>query len=331
MEQNNISLPVLVNPVYIQETKHDTDSSTTAFIEANTIKMTLKEIREDQIIPVWLKSNEVLISHDDFIQTTYDVISEIFSGEQILNPSIRVSHPLKGRIPEAKNKPANLLAGHERTICYERMMFCIDIPSIQSEIDGNVLNLTIGGVKSYGEDNLYNNSGADQHFKLFIGFKNRVCTNLCLWSDGYAGNIVVRGLEQLHIMIHSLVKQYNSSHHLFHLRKLADYSLTETQFAQVIGRSRMFHHLPNKLSQEIPELLLGENQMSSVVKDYYSDKSFCRDTSGNINLWRVYNLLTGANKATYIDQFLHRGVNAYNFVEQIRWALEGKSQSWYLQ
>jgi hypothetical protein len=69
--------------------------------------------------------------------------------------------------------------------------------------------------------------------------------------------------------------------------------------------------------------------MGLVVKDFYKDESFCRDQNGNINLWRLYNLFTGANKTSYIDSFLDKSVSAYNLVEEIRWALDGKN-SWYL-
>jgi hypothetical protein len=81
----------------------------------------------------------------------------------------------------------------------------------------------------------------------------------------------------------------------------------------------------------IPPMLFGDTQMSSVVKDFYRDDSFCRDANGNINLWKLYNLFTGANKSTYIDSFLERSVNAFNFVEQVRHGLEGKADCWYLQ
>lgn len=70
--------------------------------------------------------------------------------------------------------------------------------------------------------------------------------------------------------------------------------------------------------------------MSCVVKDYYKNSNFCRDNNGNINLWRLFNLLTESNKSSYVDSFLDKSVNAYAFTEQIRWALEGKSESWYL-
>ena len=70
--------------------------------------------------------------------------------------------------------------------------------------------------------------------------------------------------------------------------------------------------------------------MTSVVKDYNRDKSFCRDRNGNINLWKLYNLFTGANKSTYIDSFASRSVNAYELVDQVRHGLEHRSNCWYL-
>lgn len=330
MLQIENQLPGVIHPVVIPTIIEQTGSSSNSFIEANTIECSFDEVQNQHIIPVWLKDNEPLISHADFIGRTRDVIQDIFHGEQILKPTIRVSHPIKGRIPSAKDKPAYLLKEDERTLFYERSMFVIEVPSIKSEVDGNLLSLTIGGVKSYSEDNLYQRSGADQHFKIFVGFKNKVCTNLCVWSDGYVGNLSVKGIDQLQLAMYTLIKGYNQDQHLLNMRQLAEYSITEQQFAQLIGRCRMYQHLPNHLKQNLPAMLFGENQMGAVVKDYYRDNSFCRNEDGNINLWRLYNLFTGVNKSSYIDSFLDRSVNAYSFTEQIRWALEGKEQSWYL-
>src|SRR5690606_30494389 len=106
-------------------------------------------------IPVFTKDNEPLISHTEFIDIAADMVTQLYGGESILNPVIRLSHPVKGRIPDAKDKPANQLMEWEKTIYYERMMFAIEIPSIQDTISGNQLSLTIGGVKSYTQDNLY--------------------------------------------------------------------------------------------------------------------------------------------------------------------------------
>src|SRR6186713_2763252 len=89
-----------------------------AFIEANTIPVTLEEIRNKHLIPVFIKDNEPLISQTDFIESTFDKVRDAFAGETILTPSIRLSHPIKSRIPEAKYKSADELEDWEKTIYY---------------------------------------------------------------------------------------------------------------------------------------------------------------------------------------------------------------------
>jgi hypothetical protein len=300
-----------------------------SFIEANTIEMSFEEMKNEHIIPVFVKDNETLISHTEFIETAKRIAVDLFPGETILKPDIRLSHPIKGRVPEAKDKSANELLPWEKTIYYERMAFIIEIPSIQSEIDGNLLSLTLGGVKSFAEDNLYSRSQSDQHFKFFIGFKNTVCTNLCVWTDGYLDDAKVKNIGMLKAGMSSLVSSYNENFHLQNLKNFTEYSITEQQFSQIIGKCRMYQHLPQSVKNTITPILFGDQQMGAVVKDYYKDRSFCKDQHGRINLWKLYNLFTGVNKNSYIDSFLERSVNAYSLVEEIRCALDGKN-SWYL-
>ena len=300
------------------------------FIQANTESYSLEEIRDKQIIPVFHKDNEPLISHADFITCASEVLAEYYFGERISRPSIRVSHPIKGRVPEAKHKPANELNEHEKTIYYERMAFIIEMPGICEDIGGNELTLTFGGVKAFNLDNLYTKKGSDEHFKIFIGFQNKVCTNLCVWTDGFMNDLKVNSLGQLKSCIRILIENYNASYHLKSLRKFSEFSITEHQFAQLIGRGRLYQHLPKEMQKEIPELLFGDNQLGMVCKDYFRDESFCRDGNGNISLWKLYNLFTGANKNSYIDSFLDRSVNAFQFVERIMMGLENKSYCWYL-
>ncbi len=299
------------------------------FIQANTTGVSLQEIKDNHIIPVFIKDNEPLISHADFIETTLKVASDVYAGENILTPSVRVSHPVKGRIPEAKNKPANELEELEKTIYFERMAFIIEVPSISDTIGDNTLSLTIGGIKAYNQDNLYSRK-TDQHFKIFVGFNNRVCLNLKIWSDGYIGDLKVTTIGQLTACIKSLLEQHNAVFQLNQMKMLCDYYLSESQFAHLIGKARMYQHLPKDLQRDIPQLMFGDQQISSVVRDYYRDNSFCRDEKGNINLWRLYNLFTEANKSSYIDNFIDRSVNAYHFIEKIRWAVQEKSNNWYL-
>jgi len=135
---------------------NDTVSSTKAFIEANTVEATFEEMTDSHIIPVFIKDNEPVISHTEFIEAMVYEVKQVYHAETILNPSIRVSHPIKGRIPEAKYKPATALLDNERTLYYERMAFIIEIPSVYDDVDGSRLSLCVGGVKAYNLDNLYN-------------------------------------------------------------------------------------------------------------------------------------------------------------------------------
>ena len=51
---------------------------------------------------------------------------------------------------------------------------------------------------------------------------------------------------------------------------------------------------------------------------------------GSINLWKLYNLFTGAAKSTYIDSFLDRSVNAFQFTDTLRLALKNDTSNWFL-
>jgi hypothetical protein len=171
MEVQTIKEPVEVGAALTQVLDNiEVISSGRAFIEANTVSGTLDDLNNKHIIPVFVKENEPAISHGEFIDATVQAVSRVFAGEAILRPNIRLSHPIKGRIPDARNKPASALLESEKTLYYERCAFLIEIPSISSEIEGNRLNLTIGGVKAYNMDSLMTKN-SDQHFKIFIGLR----------------------------------------------------------------------------------------------------------------------------------------------------------------
>jgi len=197
---NNQTYPALVN-------------NGSHFIEANTIESSLDQIRREHIIPVFVKDNEPVVSHAEFISQAMAVVSQIYVGEEITQPLIRVSHPIKGRIPEAKSKPASELLDHEKTLYYERMSFILEVPTIHDEVQGSGLCLSVGGIKAYNLDNLYNKKGTDQHFKIFVGFKVAVCTNLCIWTDGYSSDLKVKDLKQLENAIYNLLASYNWKNH----------------------------------------------------------------------------------------------------------------------
>ncbi len=322
-------------PVQVSETitevmdQFEVISTSKPFIEANTIGATLYEINNQHIIPVFVKENEPAISQGEFVDATMQAISRVYAGETILRPNIRLSHAIKGRVPDARNKPAKDLLEHEKTLFYERMAFVIEVPSISNEIEGSRLNLTIGGVKSYNMDGLMSRN-SDQHFKVFVGFKNMVCCNMCVSTDGYIGSLKVRSLDMLYSAILSLLTEFNAVQMAQELQLFQQHTLSEQQFAQLIGRCRMYRHMPDNLKLNIPEISMGDSQINSVCKDYYSDNSFACNPDGSINLWRLYNLFTGANKSSYIDHFLDRSENAYAIVRELMYAIQNKSDCWFL-
>ncbi|CAA7386961.1 DUF3871 family protein [Chryseobacterium fistulae] len=302
------------------------------FIEANTHIVDLNHLTNDCIIPVFSKDNEKTIAHQEFINITQDCIAKIFPHHSFNQPEIRVSHPIKGRTPDAIYKNVKDLLDHEKTQYYERMAFIIKIPTITDTIKGNELSLTIGGVRAYNQENLYNKKTFER-FKFFIGFQNKVCCNLCVSSDGLVDDMRVSSYQELQGKITKALAEYNAEKHLQEMKELTDSYLTEHQFAQLLGKARLYQHLSKGEKQRlnIPQLTFNDSQLSTVAKDYYDDESFCRDDAENINLWSVYNLFTQANKSSYIDTFLDRNLNAFEFTKGIQKTLNDNSNyHWFL-
>lgn len=300
------------------------------FIEANTSSVSLHHLKTACTIPVFSRDNECTLAHQEFIQAVKESASQFYNGHQIQEPDIRVSHIIKGRTPEAISKPAKDLLEHERTIYYERMAFMMVIPSITEVVNGNRLSLTVGGVRAYNHENLYSKKSVEK-FKVFVGFQNSVCTNLCVSTDGYAEEIRVSHIGDLQNKVLQLLQAYDIQSHLQDLNDLGKYQLSEHQFAQLIGKSRLYNYLPQQQKRLLPVLDFNDGQINTVAKDYYQDGSFCKEEDGSINLWKCYNLFTGANKSSYIDSFLNRTVKAYTFMKGIQNALNGNNHySWFL-
>lgn len=326
---NNEAVEVY-NAVRIEQpAPEDTMTSDISFMNANTDPVTLSQLKSECIIPVFAKDNETTISHQEFIESVMYVAERIFSGEAILKPAIRVSHPIKGRIPEAMGKPAKDLQEHEKTLYYERMAFAIEIPTLYGEVGGNKLSLTLGGVRAYNQENLYAKK-MEEKFKIFIGFKNRVCTNLCVSTDGLKGELRARTIAELAKAAYDLFGQFNVYSEMEFLNQLPEEIITEQQFAQIVGRAKMFHQLPYKEKIRLPQFPLSDTQVTQVVKGYYEDLDFARDGFGEINLWKLLNLFTGANKSSYIDSFLDRSALSTSFVKGLYSALSQRNNHWFM-
>jgi hypothetical protein len=210
------------------------------------------------------------------------------------------------------------------------MAFVIEMDNVSQKIDGSLLKLTVGGIKAYNQDNLYNSKGAAEHFHFFVGFKNTVCCNLCIWTDGIKQMIKASSPDQLCKEIRKVLEEYDAVNHLSSIERFTNLEITEPQFAQLLGRARLYNYLPNERKKEIPVLAFTDTQVSTVADLYYNDENFSRNSSDSISLWKLYNLFTGANKSSYIDKFISRGANAFEFVNQIAETLDSGQENWFL-
>ncbi len=300
------------------------------FIEANTTQVEFDHLKLDCVIPVFSKDNERTIAHQEFIEIARECAQKVFRNQTFDEPEIRVSHQIKGRIPSAINKSVKDLLDHEKTVYYERMAFIMRIPSITAYVNGNEIALTIGGVRAYNQENLYSKKTFEK-FKFFIGFQNMVCCNMCVSSDGYVDDLRADSYLGMREKLLEALQNYKAEQHLSDLKLISNENLTEQQFAQLIGKARLYNHLPSLDKSTIPELLINDGQITTVARDYYQDSSFCRNESGDINLWSVFNLFTQANKSSYIDTFLDRNANAFEFSSGLAKALNGDSKyQWFL-
>ena len=299
------------------------------FIEANTLEVDLNHLANDCITPVFAKDNELTINHAQFIETIQEAVQDFFKGETVDNADVRVSHIIKGRTPDALHKKANELLETDKTIYYERCAFSIDVPTIYQDVNGNRLNLSIVGVRAYNQMNLYSKK-VPELFRLAIGFKNQVCCNMCIFSDGYKDDLRVSSTTDLYRAALELFNNYNIAKQIHLMQQLGNTSMTEHQFCQILGKMRLYQCLPTGVQKHLPRMLLTDTQINSVAKAYINDSNFGGE-SGELNMWNFYNLLTGANKSSYIDSFLDRSLNASEIAMGINAALHGdETYKWFI-
>lgn len=317
-----------VNNQIVDETEVIQKASS-SFIEANTIKVDLKHLKDDCIIPVFSKDNESTISHYQFINKAFETVKELFPDFSPKEPEIRVSHVIKGRIPSAIGKPAKELLEEEKTIYYERCAFLIELHQAKEVVNGNTLTLSVGGVRSYSLENLYSKKSVEK-FKIFIGYQNKVCTNLCIATDGFSNEVRISSINELHTDMVNLFSNYDRIKHLGMMERMSKYFLTEEQFAHLIGKIRLYQHLEKSEQKSKQPFLLNDGQVNSVVRDYFNCPNFSRDENKNISLWNLYNLFTEANKSSYIDNNLERNVNVYEFINYLVYSLQNEQPNWFL-
>jgi hypothetical protein len=156
---------------------------------------------------------------------------------------------------------------------------------------------------------------------------------MCVSSDGFVDDLRVGTVYDLKNKMIQIIKNYKMEEHLTAMNNLTRLSINEQQFAQILGKCRLYQFLPKEKKRNIPALIFNDTQVNTVAKDYFLDESFARNANGEIDLWKMYNLFTGANKSSYIDLFLQRGLNAFELAEGIGQALvdEQSDFRWFIE
>ncbi len=314
---------------YEEVVEQPATKSCVSFLDANTNEITMDELKNLCVVPTWA-NQELTISHQDFIDCVHDAAQSFYQGETVNAPAIRVSHIVRGRTPNALGKRASELLECEKTQFYQRLAFAFTIPTIYETIKGQRIELCIGGVRNYNDLNLYRASKGVEKFSVFVGWRVVVCSNQVLTGQGIKLSLEVMELRQLYQQVMELFHQFNPAKDIHLMQTLSNTYLTETQFAQIVGRMRLYQALPPKLSRTIPNLLITDSQINNVCRGYYSNPDF-RGEKGVISMWNFHNLLTESNKSSYIDSYLQRGVNATEMSVGLNNALHGDSAyQWFL-
>ena len=316
METTNLLLPStrmtrmgMVNPTFIEDavivSEKEQKKEHPNFIESNTSGITLEELESNCIVPSF-GDNQLTISHQTFIHRIEEAARSYFTGENFGNTEIRVSHKILGRVPGALTKKKEELKPEDETIYYQRMAFCFHIRSMSRMMNGEEVHLCIGGVRSLNEENLYNRKSPEK-FKIFIGWRVKVCSNLMLTNDP----------EQ----------------NLRLLENLGRTRISQEQFCQIIGRLRLYQALPASQLKELPKVILGDSNVNAATKGYIENPNFGLCGRENITCWDLMQLLNDAAKQSYIDKFLERNQNCTDFAVGIQKALNGEdteNYGWFL-
>lgn len=324
----------IANPVSweIREAIHDPHADPhPSFIEGPSKQISVEELAFKNIIPTF-SDNSLTISHQKFVETTRKAAEAVFGSGNVTAAETRCSHPIIGRIPSAQHKKAAELSDDEKTVFYQRLAWIAQIATLTSSINGQEVSLTIGGTRSYHEDKLYARQNP-QHFRVFIGYRVRVCSNMMLTCDGISDKLLCMTEMDIFQKAYELFTRFNEIKEstLCNLEALNNAWLTQEQFCKIIGRLRLYQALPCAQQKQLPQILLGDSVVNAATKQYVANPNFgiCGSPDGSISCWQLMNLLNEAVKNTYSDLWVDRNANCTSFATGIAQALSGNDSQGY--
>ena len=99
----------------------------------------------------------------------------------------------------------------------------------------------------------------------------------------------VTNINELYRNVLELFNNFNAAKEIHLMQTLSDTYLSETQFAQVVGRMRMYQALSPARQKAIPRLLITDSQINSVCRDYYTNEVFgVKDNTISLLIFIIY-------------------------------------------
>jgi hypothetical protein len=303
------------------------------FIESNTQAITVEELATRCIVPTF-SDNSLTIAHQNAIAAVYKAAEGVFG--ELTPPECRVSHAINGRVASAIHKPTKDLTDEEKTIFYQRLAFVAHVKSLTRIVAGQTVELCIGMCRAYNEDKLYSRKSPEK-FKIFVGWKVRVCSNLCLTCNGNSGTVECLTEADIYQKAYQLFNRFDPEKYdtLRLLDALQNTRVSESQFCYIIGRLRLYLALPTEVQKTLPMIDIGDQAVNAAVRGFVGNPHFgLKDRETSISTWEMLQLFNEAIKQTYIDRWLDRNQNCTDFLLGIQRALQGndaEGYSWFLQ
>ena len=303
------------------------------FIESNTQAISLEELATRCIVPTF-SDNSLTIAHQNAIAAVYKAAEDVFG--ELTPPECRVSHAINGRVASAIHKPTKELTDEEKTIFYQRLAFVAHVKSLTRIVAGQKIELCIGMCRAYNEDKLYSRKSPEK-MKIFVGWKVRVCSNLCLTCNGNSGTVEVLTEADVYQKSYQLFRRFEPEKEdtLRLIGNLQNTKISVSQFCYIIGRLRLYQALSTEQQKTLPTITIGDQAVNSAVRGFVSNPNFgLKEGVGSITTFEMLQLFNEAIKQTYIDKWVDRNQNCTDFAIGIQDALNGNTESpytWFLQ
>ena len=258
------------------------------FIESNTQAISIEELATRCIVPTF-SDNSLTIAHQNAIAAVYKAAEDVFG--ELTPPECRVSHAINGRVASAIHKPAKDLTDEEKTIFYQRLAFVAHVKSLTRNVAGQPVELTIGMCRAYNEDKLYSRKSPEK-MKIFVGWKVRVCSNLCLTCNGNSGTVEVLTEADVYQKAYHLFRRFapEKEDTLQLIGALHNTRVSESQFCYLIGRLRLYQALPTEVQKTLPMIDIGDQAVNAAVRGFVSNPNFgLKEGEGSISCGRCFN------------------------------------------